>query len=221
TASTPAASYTADVTVTAGGVTSAILKVPITLNPAANFALSGSPASLTLAAGATTGNTSTISVTPSSGFTGTVNLTCALTTSPSGATKVPTCTIGSSVNITGTSAATATLTVATTAPTTSALDLPLNKFFAVGGGIAVAGLLFFGIPARRRSWRTILGVLLFAAIVGMGIGCGSGGGNSGGGGGGGTTTPGTTAGAYVITVTGTDASTGKLVQSATVNVTVQ
>jgi hypothetical protein len=82
--------------------------------------------------------------------------------------------------------------------------------------------LFFGIPARRRSWRTILGVLLFATIIGMGIGCGGGGGNSGGGGGGGgTTTPGTTAGAYVITVTGTDAATGKLTESTTVNVTVQ
>ncbi|HTA85856.1 MAG TPA: hypothetical protein VK729_06265, partial [Silvibacterium sp.] len=151
---------------------------------------------------------------------GLVNLTCALTTSPAGATKVPTCSVASSVNVTGTTAATATLTVSTTAPTTSALDLPLNKFFAVGGGLAIAGLMFFGIPARRRSWRTILGIVLFAVIVGMGIGCGGGGGNSGGGGGGGTTTPGTTAGAYVITVTGTDAATGKLTSSTMVNVTV-
>ena len=220
TSSAMAGSYTADITATIGTTVSQVLTVPITLNPAASFALSGSPTSLTLTAGATTGNTSTISITPTN-FTGLVNLTCALTTSPAGATKVPTCSVASSVNVTGTTAATATLTVSTTAPTTSALDLPLNKFFAVGGGLAIAGLMFFGIPARRRSWRTILGVLLFAVIVGMGIGCGSGGGNSGGGGGGGgTTTPGTTAGAYTITVTGTDAATGKLTSSTMVNVTV-
>jgi hypothetical protein len=220
TASTPQGSYTADVTATAGGITSPIVKVAITVNAAASFALSGNPTSLTLTAGATTGNTSTISITPANSFTGLVNLSCALTTSPAGATKVPTCSIAGSVNVTGTTAATSTLTVSTTAPTTSALDLPLNKFFAVGGGIAIAGLLFFGIPARRRSWRTILGVILFAVIVGLGIGCGGGGGNGGGGGGGGTTTPGTTAGAYVVTVTGTDAATGKLMSSTPVNVTV-
>ena len=220
TSSAMAGSYTADITATVGTTVSQVLTVPITLNPAASFALSGSPTSLTLTAGATTGNTSTISITPTN-FTGMVSLICKLTTSPAGATNVPTCSVASSVNVTGTTAATATLTVSTTAPTTSALDLPLNKFFAVGGGLAIAGLLFFGIPARRRSWRSILGVLLFAAVVGMGIGCGSGGGNSGGGGGGGgTTTPGTTAGAYTITVTGTDAATGKLTSSTMVNVTV-
>ena len=85
---------------------------------------------------------------------------------------------------------------------------PLNKFFAVGGGIAVACLLFFGIPARRRSWRAILGMLLFGAIVGIGIGCGSSGnGNNGGG----------SSANYTVTVTGTS---GSLTSSASVAVTV-
>jgi hypothetical protein len=103
------------------------------------------------------------------------------------------------------------MTVTTTAATSGALQRPLDKFFALGGGIAVAGLLLFTIPARRRSWRSILGVLVFAAMVGMGIGCGSGGGNSGGG------SSGTTTGAYVVTVTGTS---GSLSTTTPVNVTV-
>src|ERR1019366_1737837 len=41
--------------------------------------------------GATTGNTSTITVTPTSGFTGAVNLPCAVTTAPAGATSPVTC----------------------------------------------------------------------------------------------------------------------------------
>jgi hypothetical protein len=54
------------------------------------------------------------------------------------------------------------------------------------------------------------------AIAGA-IGCG-GGGNSGGGGGGGNS--GTTAGAYTITVTGTDAATGKVTSGVAVTLTV-
>jgi hypothetical protein len=82
------------------------------------FALTNN-AAISVAAGATTGNTSTLSVTPSDGFTGTVNLTCAVTTSPSGATSPVTCGVPSSVNITGTAAATATLTVSSTTTTTT------------------------------------------------------------------------------------------------------
>ena len=85
--------------------------------------------------------------------------------------------------------------------------------------MALAGLLFFGIPARRRKWRSILVILVFAGIAGLGIGCGGGGSSNGGGGGGGggTTIPGTTAGNYVLTVTGTS---GSLSATTTVNLTV-
>jgi hypothetical protein len=218
-ASVVAGSYTAVITATQGTVSSQPLSIPITVSPTAGIALTAGGA-ITVAPGATTGNTSTITVTPTN-FTGSVNLACSLTTSPSGATNVPTCSIPA-VNITS-GAATATLTVSTTAATSSALQRPLDKLFALGGGVAVAGLLLFGIPARRRSWRTILGMLVFVVIVGMGIGCGGGGsstGGSGGSGGSGGGSPGTTAGAYVVTVTGTDAATGKITGSTTVNVTV-
>jgi len=206
TAATTAGNYTVTVTGTSSGLTENTT-VSVTVNNPSNatFSLSSSTAGAISSPGGST--TSTITVASSNGFTGSVALTCAVTTSPSGASNLPGCTLSPT---TASTTATSTLTVTTTAAS-SALQRPLDKFFAVGGGIAVAGLLLFTIPARRRSWRSILGVLVFAAMVGMGIGCGSS--SSGGGGGGG----GTTTGAYVVTVTGTS---GSLTATTTVNVTV-
>ena len=223
TSSTPTGSYTATVVasdVATGKVTSqATVTVTVTTgggggNPA--IALSNSGA-ITVNAGATTGNTSTVTVTPSGGFTGAVNLTCAVTTSISNPNDPPTCGINTSpVTITGTTAGTATLTIATTAPSTSTAVAPLGKFF-LGGGATLAMLFFFGVPARRRAWRTTLGVM---ALSVMGIlfvagtsGCGSSGGTQ-------TTIPGTTTGEYTATVTGTDAATGKITGTTTVSITV-
>ncbi|MGB7191586.1 MAG: protease pro-enzyme activation domain-containing protein [Acidobacteriaceae bacterium] len=224
-ANTDVGSYTANITATSGAITAtATVGIAVSTTPV-GFSLSPSPASLTLAAGATTGNTSTITVTPASGFTGVVNFTCAVTTAPASANDSPACS-APAATVSGTTAATSTLTITTTASTTSAAHNPLNKFFTAGGGVVIAGLLFFGIPARRRKWRSILVILLFAGIAGFGIGCGSGsgssgsGGGGGGGGGGGTTLPGTTAGNYVLTVTGKDAATGNITASTTVNLTV-
>jgi hypothetical protein len=168
--------------------------------------------------GATSGDTSTITVTPANGFTGQINLSCALTSSPSGASDLPTCSVPASISVTGTTAVTATLTVNTTAATSGALDLPLRKFFMAGGGGVLALVLLFGIPARQRAWRGLFGLVALLAVFGA-IGCG------GGGGGGGTpppppNNPGTTAGAYTVTVTGTDAATGKITSSVAVAVTV-
>jgi FtsH-binding integral membrane protein len=124
------------------------------------------------------------------------------------------------VSITGTSAGTATLTITTTAATSAALALPKRNgvpWYAAGGA-ALAGVLFFGIPARRRSWRTMLGMLVFLAALTGGVltsGCG---GSGGGGGGGGTGSPGTTAGTYTVTVTGTSGTT---TATGTVTLTVQ
>lgn len=55
----------------------------------------------------------------------------------------------------------------------------------------MACVLFFTIPARRRSWRALLGLVVFAIVVSSAIACGGGsssGGGGGGGGGGGTAT---------------------------------
>jgi trimeric autotransporter adhesin len=210
TSSTTIGNYTVTVTGTSGSLApTATVTVVVTSPSAASFALASNPTSLTLSPGATSGNTTSISVTPASGFTGTVAFTCAVTSSPSGATDLPTCS-APSADVTGTAAVSSTLTVNTTAPTTSLVRHPLDKFFAASGGMALAVLFFFGIPVRRRNWRSMLAILLFAGIVGLGIGCGSGGSST-------TTSGGTSSGSYVLTVTGTS---GSLSETTTVNLTV-
>jgi hypothetical protein len=84
-----------------------------------SFSLSNSGA-LTIAAGATTGNTATITVTPANSFSGSVALTCAVTTSVSNFVSEPTCDLSpSSVSISGTTAETSTLTATTSSTTTA------------------------------------------------------------------------------------------------------
>jgi hypothetical protein len=184
-----------------------------------SFALGGT--SVTVTPGATTGNISTITVTPSGGFTGSVALTAALTSSPAGAQYPPTLSFGSTtpVGITGTTAGTATLTVSTTAATSAALAYPKSRTppWYPAGGAVLAALLLFGIPARRGSWRTMLGMLFLLVALGGGVLACGGGGSGGGGGGGGSGNPGTTAGAYTVTATGTS---GSLTQTTTLTVTV-
>ncbi|MGA2170635.1 MAG: Ig-like domain repeat protein [Terracidiphilus sp.] len=179
------------------------------------FTLAGT--AVTVAPGASSGNTSTITLTPAGGFTGSVALTAAVTASPTGAVDAPTLSFGATtpVSITGTNAETATLTVNTTAATTS-LNQTRKLFWPSAGGAALALVLLLGVPARRRKWQTMLGmVLLLVALVGGILACG-GAGSGGGGGGGGN--PGTSAGTYTITVTGTSGTT---TQTGTVTLTVQ
>jgi uncharacterized repeat protein (TIGR03803 family) len=149
--------------------------------------------------------TSTITVTPGGGFTGSVVLTAAVTTSPSGTQDLPALSFGSTspVNITGASAGTATLTITTTAPTSGGLAYPARS--GVGGyGMALALVLLVGVPACGRSGRIRLGILVFLVIfIGGFMACGGGGGS----GSGGSANPGTTPGAYTVTVTGMSGST--------------
>ena len=88
----------------------------VTSIPPPGFAITGTTVTIPTA-GATSGNTSNITVTPSNGFTGSVALTAVLATSPANAVSLPTFSFGSTtpVNITGTANGTATLTVTTTA----------------------------------------------------------------------------------------------------------
>jgi hypothetical protein len=173
---------------------------------------------LTVTRGATTGNTVPISVTPAA-FTGSVTMTAVVASSPPGAQNLPTFSFGSTspVSISSATAGTATLIVTTTAPTIAGLGhprRPSTRWYAAGGA-ALACVLLFGIPARRRSWP--LGVLLvLAAISGMTLGCGGGGGSNGGGGG--NSIPGTTPGTYTVTVTG---ASGSKMSQGTVTITVQ
>ena len=144
---------------------------PVTVMTAvpAGFTISGT--AITVASGATTENTSTITLTPAGGFTGTVSLSCAI--APVATNDPATCSIQpASITVSGTTAKTTTLTV-NTSGTTSSLNQTNKLFWPSASGTALALLFLFGIPARRRHWRTWLGMaLLLLAICGAVPGCG-------------------------------------------------
>ena len=70
---------------------------------------------------------------------------------------------------------------------------PISQLLTAGGGVALGCLLLLSVPARRRAWRSMVGMLALVAAIGtIGIsGCGGGSSSSGGGGGGGSTGMGT------------------------------
>jgi subtilase family serine protease len=82
---------------------------------------------ISILAGAATGNTSSISVNPTNGFTGIVALTCAATTAPAGANPA-TCTVTTPVNVASASPVGATLTINSSSATT-----PGHYVFSVTG----------------------------------------------------------------------------------------
>jgi hypothetical protein len=143
---------------------------------------------------------STITVTPTGGFSGTVAFSCAVTDSPSGAVDIPTCSPAAPVVISGGTAVTTSLIINTAAASTAALHNPMEQIFTVGGSVGMAAMLFFGLPIHRRRWKTLLCLLLIAEFAGAAIGCGGGiaystaaPANPG------TADPGTTAGSYTVT----------------------
>jgi IPT/TIG domain-containing protein len=171
-----------------------------TVNAAPTFTGGGGGGTISIEPGATTGNTVTISATPSNGFTGTVNLSCSI--SPTAASDPATCSLApSSVTISGSTAQTSTLTINTTASTIGANQMK-HLFWQTTGGTTLAVILIFGIPRRRRNWLVMLVLLVLFVSIGS-VGCG---GSSGGGGGGGGGNAGTTPGTYTVTVTGTSGS---------------
>jgi hypothetical protein len=170
-----------------------------------SFAITGSAVSLN--PGAASGNTSTITVKPSGGFTGDVALTATVTSSPSGAQDLPTFNFGSTspVDITGTSDGTATLTISTTAPTEARLGHPIGRntrWYSASTGLLAFALFFgMGIPAPRRNRHTRLGMLvLLVVLIGGLFACGGSSGNT-------VSSSGTTPGTYTVTVTGASGST--------------
>ena len=181
---------TATVTVTAATAATGTFSISATSPAAVSAGSSGS---------------STITVTASGSYAGTASLTCTLTTSPSSAADPPTCTLSpTSVTLSTTSTSgTVTASIATTAasstttPVTDVARLGSKGTGWMGGSAVLALLVFFGIPARRRRWRSMLGALALVAALATVSGCGdfwqapSG-----------NTSGGTTSGTYTFTVTG-------------------
>ena len=84
-----------------------------------SFSLANS-GNLAVAPGATSGNTATITVTPGSSFSGTVALTCAVTTTISSAVSPATCSLSpTSLTLSASTAQSTTLTATTTSTTTT------------------------------------------------------------------------------------------------------
>jgi hypothetical protein len=183
----------------AGSVT--VTESTFTLTPG-----TASPSSVTPGSSATV----TVAVASTTGYNGTVTLSCAQTSTTASGSDGTTCNgSGSSqVNLaTCGSSCSVTFTIGTTAPTAAALARPnlpdggRKGWLGAGSGAVLALVVFFGIPARRRSWRSMLSVLVVLAAIGVMTSCGSSSGGGGGGGGGGQPDPGTTAGTYTYTVT--------------------
>jgi len=210
TSTTTIGGYVITVTGTAGAAQHSTA-VTVTVNAAATptFKLSNG-GNISVSRGAVAGNTSTVTVTSQNGFSGTVNLSCAI--SPTAANDPATCNLASpSVSVSSTTTPTDVVTIGTTAAT--AMNSPVKLFWpTAGGGAVLAVLVFFGIPARRRSWRNMLAILIALVALGALSSCG---GKSNGGGGGGN--PGTTPGTYTVTVTGTS---GNITQTTTITLTV-
>jgi hypothetical protein len=158
--------------------------------------------------------TATISLSPQGGFTGTVNLTCAVSYQGQGTpNSPPTCSLSpSQAQVTGTSSASSTLTVSTTAVSaTAALDRQWR-----GTGFALATLIFLGVLPRRRWRGGLLAAVLSLIAIGGVIGC------SGSNGVGTNSTPpspsGTTTGNYQVMVT---ATSGTATASTTIPLSLQ
>jgi subtilase family serine protease len=170
---------------------------------------------------------STLTLTAAGNYVGTVSLTCALTSSPAGASYLPSCSISpATVALTSTTASgTATATINTTAATSGELVYPKlpgkgRGLFGAASGALLAFVVFLGIPARRRSWRSMLGVLVLMTMLGSLTACGGGGSSSSNNNTGTTGTSGTTAGTYTFTVTGTGSDSATTTETATFSVTV-
>jgi hypothetical protein len=161
---------------------------------------------------------SIMTLSASSTYSGTMDMTCTLAASPAGAQSVPVCSLNPpTVTLAAGGSGTSELIVRTTPTIVSGLARPSgqNLWRLGGGGAVLAAVLMFGIPTRRRRWLSMLALLVAVAAVGV-IGCG------------GSQSftppannPGTTAGSYTFTVTGTDSANSTITASTTVTITVQ
>lgn len=181
------------------------------------------------APGATTGNTSTVTITPVNGYTGAVYLSCALTSSPAGAVDPPTCSIPPSTNIPGTAAITVTMTINSTAAGSARLVHPFPRWPLPFGPLnealrllaacvlmTVAALLLLGIRGQRPRSPRLASLAFLLAVLASLAACGGGSGTP-------PPIPGTTPGTYTFTTTGSfvpNAGSGTT-QATTVTVTIQ
>jgi hypothetical protein len=197
-------------TVNNGGATTGLLTSNVQII-VTDFSLTAPQSTASVAAG----QSATYSVTvgsQSGAFTNPVTLSCSALPSLSACSFNPTAVTP------GSTSASSTLTISTTAPSAIAL-LPIDRFSTqlLGGGFVILGFLAMPmIPTTKQARKfairlTILSLLAFLLLVWANCG----GSSSGGGGSGGK--PGTPTGNYTVTVAGTS---NTLQHSTTVSLTV-
>jgi hypothetical protein len=182
---------------------------------ASNSFILTSAGNITIASPGASGSTN-ITVAPTGTFTGTVALTCAVTSSPSGASDIPTCVLApTSVTLAASTSSTSVLTINTTPQTHGSLRIQPTAWLAGMGGLlaAMATLGLFLLPSRRRRLPLLMLTLTAVLLLGNALGCGSNSAPAGSGG----LTGGTSTGVYTVTVTGTS---GNLTETVPVTVTV-
>ena len=172
--------------------------VNFTIQP--GFAIVAGPTSVNISAPGMTSKT-TVGIIASTGFSTAINFTC------SGLPSEATCSAASATGQGPNIVVNAAVTVTTTAPNTTALNSnQRSSYYTVlaVGGLPLAGIILITVP-RRRRWAILTGMTIFALLI-LAPACG-----------GGSSTPppkqdpGTPAGTYTVTVTGT---AGTMVQSA-------
>ncbi len=174
--------------------------IAVTQAPNPSFTISAG--NLSVKAGATSSNSTTITIAPTDGFTGSVMLTAQITSGPIGAgVSYPILALGAGnpVSITGTSSGTITLTIFTN-PVISAQAKPSvrpgGRFAA--GWLTLAGVFPFCILVRRSRIRSFfLCLVCVAVLAGCISGCGGGGPSTF------ADQGGTPTGSYIVTITGT------------------
>jgi hypothetical protein len=181
------------------------------------FSLTATSPTASIAPGASA--TSTLTVAAVAGYGGTVTLTCQETDPSPSTGDGAACTIPTTaVAMGGTATATVTTTAAVAELAYPNVHGKGNGWAGAGGGAVLAFLVFLGIPARRRSWRAMLGMLVLMGALGSLTSCGGGGSSNSGGSG--NSDPGTAAGTYTFKVQATGNPSVTPAVSTTFTVTV-
>ncbi|MBB6143529.1 hypothetical protein HNQ77_001478 [Silvibacterium bohemicum] len=206
---TPPGSYNVSVSAISG-VLQQTLTVPVTVQQVAatpTFGLTAASSAMSIAASGQS-VTDTLTISPAGGFTGAVQLSCAI--SGGASTPAPACVVPATASVTGTAPVNAMLTIDTTGATAALVPADRRPLQERLGGVALACLVAFMLP-RRRVWAALAFLVLTLGTLGI-TGCGGGShvttatGTS--------SSPGTPAGSYTVTVTATSGSISTTTQIA-------
>lgn len=154
---------------------------------------------------------STITIVPQNGFTGTMQLSCSVTGGAPGTPYQPTCTVPSSESVAAIAPVKTTVTIQTTGSGARASSDPGFGFFSHAiGGLAMTCVLLIGIPAGKRA--LLLTSLVLIAVTLSVSGCGDGSNVPA------SSSTNTPVGTYTVTVSGTSAGLGPIKASFSLNV---